>query len=75
MKFEIKDEGTFLSILYKTDEKVDELFEFEFLRECEYHLIHFLVELKTKIIPSTPSYINPIFETLSKDEKYKNALN
>jgi hypothetical protein len=73
-EFKIKDEGSFLSVLFKTDKKFDELLKFEFSSKCEDHLIHFLVHLKTKIIPSNRSYINPLFETLSKDEKYKNAL-
>ena len=57
----------------KTDRKSIDIIEDPFVESCKRHLIHFLINLKTNLSPSSSSYDIPYFETLSMDEKYKEA--
>jgi hypothetical protein len=58
IEFKIKDNGTFLEFLFKTDKKNNELLDSAFYYKCTDQLIDFLTDLKTKITPSTHSYIS-----------------
>ena len=44
------------------------------IERYEKHLNNFLINLRTQLIQSTRSYLNPTFNTLSKDWKYKKSL-
>jgi hypothetical protein len=74
LEFTVKNEGNFLSVFIKSDKKWFELVDLQFYYLCKEHLVNFLTKLRRDIIHSDPSYRNPIFEILSKDENYKKAL-
>ncbi len=68
-EFSISSNDSFLSIETRTDRRGIDFMEMSFFHRCKEHLLVLLTNLKTQI-----TKYNPSFDVLSKDEKFRKAL-